>query len=259
MTTKILRNGYGISRLDPKACIDKATNLNARSSLSAVAESRRNGVLAGDIITSGLVLHLPLWMLKGSSIVSRDINSHTCSVTGALWSPQGRYFDGVNDFVGLPASASLDVAGTDQAFTFEVWVYFADYSPDTYSIPLGQSDLFIGRKKANEKGTFSIYHAAGDSIYLESNQSLSNEQWYHLTGTRDTSADCRIYVNGSLDCTPINYAKDPTGGERPKYLGSEGGTDYRTKGYIGEARVYSLALTPQEVQHNYLATKWRYR
>ena len=30
-------------------------------------------------------------------------------------------------------------------------------------------------------------------------------------------------------------------------------------GIIGEIRIYNRALTPGEIQHNYLATKWRYR
>ena len=29
--------------------------------------------------------------------------------------------------------------------------------------------------------------------------------------------------------------------------------------YIGEVRLYNRRLTPLEVQHNYLATKWRYQ
>ena len=210
------------------------------------------------IFDPGLVLCLPLWQLDGGSFMSRDAYGHICNVTGALWRPQGRYFDGVNDFVELPASASLNVAGANQAFTFEVWVYFIAASPDTYSILLGKDTLFLGRKNSNGKGTFSIWHGAGDCIYLESNQALSNGQWYHLVGTRDAGMDCRIFVNGLLDCTPTNYAKAPAGGERPKYLGSLNGTNYQTNGYIGQARVYSRALTPQEIQHNYLATKWRY-
>jgi len=206
-----------------------------------------------------LVLYLPLHELDGTSFMSKDAHGHVCTASGAKWALQGRYLDGTNDVIKLPASASLDVAGANKPFTFEVWVYFAAASQDTYSILLGQSDLFIGRKKANEKGTFSIYHGAGDSIYLESNQALSNGQWYHLVGLRDVDMYCRIYVNGLLDCTPTDYAKDPAGGERPKYLGSENGTGYRTNGYIGEARVYNRALFPQEIQQIYLATKWRYQ
>ena len=37
-----------------------------------------------------LVLYLPLYELDGSSFRSRDAYGHLATVTGALWTPQGR-------------------------------------------------------------------------------------------------------------------------------------------------------------------------
>jgi hypothetical protein len=57
-----------------------------------------------DATDPDLVLYLPLWSadLKGDSFYSKDSYAHLCTVTGALWTPQGRHFDGVDDKIAVP-------------------------------------------------------------------------------------------------------------------------------------------------------------
>jgi len=46
------------------------------------------------IYDPSLVLYLPLWKRDGLSIISDDAYGHLCTVTGALWTSQGRSFAG---------------------------------------------------------------------------------------------------------------------------------------------------------------------
>ncbi len=51
----------------------------------------------------GCVLYLPLGQedMQGSSIISYDQYHHSCAVTGTLWTPQGRDFNGASDRLDL--------------------------------------------------------------------------------------------------------------------------------------------------------------
>ena len=53
------------------------------------------------IFDPSLVLYLPLYQPDGASFASRDAYGHLCTVTGALWTPQGRTFDGADDIIDL--------------------------------------------------------------------------------------------------------------------------------------------------------------
>ena len=69
------------------------------------------------IFDPSMVLYLPLYELDGASFMSKDAYGHLCTVTGALWTSQGRDFDGIDDSITLPtAFDSL----TD--LTLEAWL-----------------------------------------------------------------------------------------------------------------------------------------
>ncbi|KKN23198.1 hypothetical protein LCGC14_0907410 [marine sediment metagenome] len=64
--------------------------------------------------TNGLALYLPLWALNNggtNSIQSVDAYKHTATITGALWHPQGRLFDNVDDKLVIPHNAGLNAVG----------------------------------------------------------------------------------------------------------------------------------------------------
>jgi hypothetical protein len=88
---------------------------------------------------------------------------------------------------------------------------------------------------------------------------MTDGKFHHLVGVRDISAGrAYCYADGALG----------TGGDVADTAGSVtntdsvkigGGETETWLGVIGEVRVYNRALSPLEIQHNYLATKWRYR
>ena len=63
------------------------------------------------IFDPSLVLYLPLYQLDGASFVSKDAHGHLCSVTGALWRPNGRWFDGTDDTIAADSVASAGFFG----------------------------------------------------------------------------------------------------------------------------------------------------
>jgi len=213
------------------------------------------------IIDRSLVLYLPLYELDGASFQSRDAYGHLCAVTGALWKPNGRYFDGSDDDILIAdgADSALDLI---TAMTYEVWVKPGDGGAD-YGRFLSKTSadnatrtIQLGKEVADET---NIRWELLASVLNSGSGAAAVDAWNHVVGTYINTPRRAIYVNG------IEVASDAPAGTIPSTAGGRvwagclfnGNQNY--KGLIGEVRIYNRALTPLEIQHNYLATKWRYR
>ncbi|GAI13447.1 unnamed protein product, partial [marine sediment metagenome] len=90
--------------------------------------------------------------------------------------------------------------------------------------------------------------------------SPSANVWHCVVCTLDGIGNVsQIYLDGvaygtSGACPAVNIGGVIRVGSR--YALSE--TWHAFDGVLGEAVIYSRILTPQEIQHNYEATKWRY-
>ncbi len=100
-----------------------------------------NGQVPYDININGLdrppilascELYVPLWhpITSVSPFTSLDKNSHICTVTGTVWTPDGRIFDG-DDYITVPTDASLNVGTGD--FSVEAVISVDDVA-GTYGI-----------------------------------------------------------------------------------------------------------------------------
>jgi len=198
-------------------------------------------------------LYLPLWKLDGDSFADRSAYGHLCTNHGSLWTPRGRSFDGVDDYV--ITADSLDFA----YFTVETWAKF-----DT----LGFQHIVANRVSSSDykfdlwiDGTsFKLrlgITVGGVQVYMESSEAgtiMSANKWYHCVGVFDGSK-IYTYLNGALD-----YSKNATGSltskTDPVTIGRAAydASNY-TDGLIGEVRIYSRALTPQEILDHYIIGK----
>jgi len=209
------------------------------------------------VFDPSLVLYLPLYDSDGASFMSKDKHGHLCTVTGATWRPQGREFNGTSDLITLPIAVNQDGA---IALTCEMWVKVGTWTgwrvfiSSTSNSSAGQgwgiirpnSDLI----DFQVRGKSATYSWAGDT------------DWHHIVGTWSLAESIfQLYLDGS----PVGSndglpSAALTASGLNLYLGRWG---YSASGYysgiISEVRIYNRALTPQEIQHNYLATKWRYR
>ena len=204
------------------------------------------------IFDPSLVLYLPLYQLDGASFMSRDGYGHLCTVTGALWTPRGRSFDGSDDYIDCGNNESLDI--TD-AITIEVWV---NLNGDSTHREIIFKDYNIIRMRVQDNNKIINYATYGGTPGTEEWTSiLGTTEWYYIAYTYDGSF-ARIFLNAQLDMTPVARTGDlstTAGALRIGWYASVANFN----GLISEVRIYNRALTPLEIQHNYLATKWRYR
>ena len=221
------------------------------------------------IAETELVLYLPLYELNGSSFMSRDAYGHLCTVMGSLWRPQGRYFDGVNDKIVVTTAPSLYPAG---GLTLECWFYvdpslepmdgnvrhFFDMGAGACGFSLFWDDRG-GDYGINNVAFGTVGTADHDNLYFVSSTEnfLSTAGWYHLTGTWDLAVK-RTYLNAKAKAT-CNFVDTLKSGSSDLYLGMRSNNTVPSLCTLGEVRIYGRALTPQEIQRNYLATKWRYQ
>ena len=210
------------------------------------------------IFDPSLVLYVPLYKLDGVSFASRDAYGHLCTVTGALWRTNGRYFDGSDDKINCGVITTIPTAN----MTVEAWV--KSISPDT----------------AKRNAVWQIKADANNQVYLACPYLTTNE--IHLYATVNGGAQnvgkvadlpsdmshvvCQFvgaswsfYLNGMYINSWSKASLADLVGALTLYIGSHTDSTNQFGGLIGEVRIYNRVLSILEIQHNYLATKWRYR
>ena len=205
------------------------------------------------ILDPSLVLYMPLYELDGVSFVSKDTYGHLCTVTGALWRPEGRSFDGSDDDIDCGSNIAL----ANRSFTLEAWTKRRATGGYHFVISQGVNvdyQLIYFRYGSANKFWFTF---KGDP-HKTSNSYLDLNTWVHWVGTYDVETNALVlYRNGNIVMTATS-TQDYSGSSN-LYVGESAITGQNFNGLIGEVRVYTRPLTAQEIRHNYLATKWRYR
>jgi len=196
------------------------------------------------------VLYLPLWRLDGSSFADRSHYGHLATVTGALWGPQGRTFDG-DDYINLGTGMSNKFANGMSAL---MWINAAT---------LVVNHTLIGQPTVNEI-TFGIEVNTGKLRVIFTNVVVN---WYYSTGVITAGAWALVgftfnnstltfYINGVAAGTEALSGSIGTLTEA--LLEGNGGIGY-FKGQHGEVLLYNRDLIALEIQQIYLASKWRYQ
>ncbi len=207
------------------------------------------------ILDPSLVLYLPLYELDGASSKSKDAHGHLSTVTGALWRPNGRYFDGTDDYIQIPNHPSFNVT----EITIEQWVYFDVITQTAHSGFVTKDEAWRAAMDGDGRSFRCDVWTAGGAQTFETLTDFAALRNYHCVATY-RNGDARLYINGVEDFSTNVITGNMVSSGNTMYIGSDRLAANRYfDGVIGEIRIYSRVLTPLEIQHNYLATKWRYR
>ena len=183
----------------------------------------------------------------------------TCQIgTSAAWTngTSGKFnsslnFDGTDDYVlvGDPANGSLDF-GTN-SFSYGLWVYVPQ-SAGAYDMALYKGASSVGNPGYEfELGTGAWVANVADS---DSNVGVSfgNEvlnQWVHLMAVVDKEKNLlKGYKNGVLVGSSSLTGIDSVSTGNSLYLGQN---SYRFSGKLDDVRIYSYALTSEQVKNIY--------
>lgn len=214
------------------------------------------------ILSTIPVLYLPLYRLDGVSFISADGHGHKGTVTGALWSSQGRVFDG-DDFITIPASATLQPI-TDGYTIIVGFKHTMSASPDFFFVyDDGATGVRMGADTAGTKLACTIRKGGAADAIIGTAAPINDGGFHQGTFVRD-EGDGKIYlyqdgvsVAAAVAANTTSQSINPAGDAF--IAGKLGGAGTELIGTIIEVFVYKRALSPAEVQQIYLTTKWRYQ
>ena len=224
-----------------------------------------------------LVLYLPLYDLDGTSFMSRDAYGHRCISNGALWHLNGRTFDGTDDFIDTGSPFQSTFQGS---FSLGGWIKPDDGRPATINIIFGVNDngpeMQVEVQLTTAGRINFVYESDDNIVRAETDDPMFTDGaqgWHQVFCVADSTiggvGGLKVYFDGvakTLDATNNGNTAAATFANYVNalnpYIGAEnrdGVANLFWNGSIGEFWIYNRALSPQEIQHNYLDTKWRYR
>jgi hypothetical protein len=181
--------------------------------------------------------------------------TYTTGKTGTAFS-----LDGVNDYVGVPDSASL----RPSVLTLSAWVNPTSTTGvngiilkgANGSSPLGVNGNSYGIYLVNGKLSYIVSAGSVNAYYYEGlGPTVPTSQWSHVAMTYDGST-MRLYLNGSevhsmaasgaiiYDTAPVTFGSDTTAGNSATSL---------FHGKIDDPALFNRALTAQEISNIYTA------
>jgi len=208
----------------------------------------------GFIFDPNLVLYLPLYELDGASFMSRDAYGHLCAVTGDLWRPNGRFFDGTDDKIVIPDHESL--RGT-AGITIAVAIREDGF---------GNHQHIVSKHNATVKKGWTLFLHSGGAFYFQIGDGVtwpvasaisatySATDWYYVIAWNDGTT-IGVSVNGvestGTGGTIASHTPDVWVGR------SVQDNNFTFNGVISEALMFRRAFNAVERQRFYLGAKQR--
>lgn len=202
--------------------------------------------------TTGLVAAYSFNEGSGTSVTDASGNGNMGVINGATWLTQGKFgsglrFDGVNDYVNVANSTTLNFEGGD--FTVSAWVYTSNLNTAMMFGKFGTTGNGW-RVFSTPSGRLSFHGNAGEA-YSNTGAVVLN-QWQHLAAVQ-TGSGITLYING------VNVSKYSGGNgnydnSAPFQIGTTskppGGSCCQVffKGRIDEVRIYDRVLSAAEIQ-----------
>jgi len=205
-------------------------------------------------LPSGLAAGWSFNEASGPSATDSSGNNNTATLVNGVartvgHSGGGLTFNGVNDYLTIPNSPSLNISGT--GLTLSLWINPALSGGD--SVVLGKfwnatmtSPYYqYGLELAG--GTVPVFYVgtAGGPLSASMGSALALNQWSYLAVVFDGS-QVKFYLNGALVST-VPLQATITARSNPFRLGADNNTQQFFKGSLDEVRIYNHALTTQEI------------
>jgi len=165
-------------------------------------------------------------------------------------------FDGMNDFVIVPDSASLQA---ENEITVSAWVKVPDPLPGTnqtilYKRASGSDDfsfVLLYDKDSKGFGWAVSQGRPGTLDYIKSINTALPGKWQHITAVFD-GAVRSLYVGNNRINDVIFSTLEDSGTDSDFYIGQKAGGSDKYQGLIDDVRIYGNALSDNEITSLYL-------
>ena len=209
------------------------------------------------------------WRLdEGSGTVAYDYskNSNTGAVHGATWATgivgDALRFDGVNDYVSVPHSNTIDVG--KGAFSVSMWFMSTGQALQPYLMGknYGASSKFWGINIYGKPASTLCTHGAAAVIHDGTSTSevgcmagWTNNTWHHLAVVREGgSGPIKLYLDGVLNDTKTDNSGTVNSNAKIVIGKIDNSGDPRYfEGLIDDVQIFDRALTTGQVYSQYAA------
>jgi hypothetical protein len=225
-------------------------------------------ITATPIITNGLVLNLdasrkssyPNTGTTWTDISGNGNNGTLTNGVGYTASNGGvMTFDGINDYVSLPDSSTLQPSNITISTWFKINQYGTNYvygNANACLIRKGMYGYEISVRQDGKLLVFAYSDTNNQNQYLI--DSVNPNTWYNVVLTFGNS-QMKVYINNSLVGTYATSTNSIVYGGGGISIGRQGPWDmYYFNGNIGQTMVYNRALNSTEISQNFNATKSRF-
>ncbi|OYT52580.1 MAG: hypothetical protein B6U72_07655 [Candidatus Altiarchaeales archaeon ex4484_2] len=192
---------------------------------------------------------------EGSVALDYSGNGNNGSIHGASWgegfSESGLFFDGVDDYVEVSDSHTLDFL---DAVTVEAWVnpnQSQNQWPMIFHKGVSGERILLRLDQSTLKASFIIW-VNGIGKSLSSNTPLPAGRWSHLAASfNKSSGEWKIYVNGELDNSMNSSWGLPNTRGANAFIGYAGFGDSFFVGGLDEIKLYHTVLVPERLKEKY--------
>ena len=159
-------------------------------------------------------------------------------------------FDGVNDYVQVPASTSLNMTS---AVTVELWAKRRTIS-SSYQVVVGKPGVGQSKKEnyavwLNTSNRYQAYFGDGSTFVAVVTPAITDTNWHHVVATYNGSR-ARIYLDGVLK-QEIAKTLQMRENTLPLNIGRANNNAYFFNGWLDEVAVYPTALPGQTILAHY--------
>ncbi len=184
-------------------------------------------------------------------------NNNNGVVYGAAYGANGKFstalsFDGINDYVDISNSESLNITGNQ--LTLEAWVKW-NINPSSGNQwaniidKNGDNEWQIQHSQTNSHFEFAV-RTTSNRRYIQSTTTPQQNRWYYVAGVYN-GTHISIYVNGIKERS-FTLNGDISTSSSNISLGRRGiNNDRYFNGVIDEVAVYSRALSDEEIMNHY--------
>jgi len=221
----------------------------------------KNGIFTRDFSIDRLQLYLPLWHpeLNGSTIVSKDLNAHSCTVTEAVWGVTGRTFDTNNDQIDCGKNSVLD--GSSDT-TVIVWFKKA---------ALGAEGCFVSKNNVNLQDRYRFKVASTNKLGVDkecqdgglltvssASVTISAATWYFAAVRFGAAGVSLVQDSTEVGADATNTTVLTAGTASSLFIGDDYNGNGAPGATIGDVLIYRRYLSAGELENIRQATKWRY-
>ena len=192
--------------------------------------------------------------LRSMSGVGYQFRLDNAQITlGPIWT-SGKFgnaleFDGIDDYVKVDHATNLQFGLGD--FSLEAWFKSSDTTTDKTIIRKDGNGYYYFTLRSSGELQIVVYKSPNDAT-VGYDADYNDGEWHHAVAVADRDENLHLYVDDSEVGTPAPMGLvgniNPT---NPLYIGARSPTQQFFNGTIDEVRIFSRALSPEEISSLY--------